>query len=702
MKIGLGLGLTSQHNHAAGFDYFVDSVSGNDGNSGTSPALAWKTVAEPNGKVGGLWGKSLGLNAADTWASPLTAVGRGVSLGMYNSSGKLSAKIPGGTLLTGFVADAVTPVSYSSFESGSPDAFWTSAGTDDTTTPAYAGTHSRKFAASGSNVNLSVVTGGSNYGEVTTALRVSSTSTASSGYYIHPIVFQGGGVWNGANEISCVLAKDATGYYLSLGRNVVITVDQRIAVDTWYIVRLCVTCNNGTGNAHAELYVNGTQVKTLTGLTLAAQVNQVAVGNYANNTAAYTINVDELNFYTSDSAAAMAGAYYASLAPAPSALLYNMAYTTQQLTKAALATVGDWYYDSADARLYIYSPSNTPTTAIAVPVAVTTFSQPFSINSVWNRPLTSYASVAYASTSFPSFTAALGNWPGAGWSVVTQALVTDPLVNIYYNINSWANVANSTWARSGNNSTTEAAIMAGADQLFGGNEANYYSSITPYPTRTGPTVAYHHRTDAPWSLTARVPASMVPPPDADGHCSIFQPDGSVLETFATILMSNGDLVCGFASYTDPKGLGTGLEGGRRAPMMPNYAGIIRNGELTSGVINHALGVVLGPEALTASYVSPAITMDSNTSIYSGALPIGTLLAIPSTVNLTGLGLTTAQGKILAKAAQQYGMYNIDTAGSDYFLLATEHGASDVPAWSSPLAADLAIIMAQVKKATVTA
>lgn len=126
------------------------------------------------------------------------------------------------------------------------------------------------------------------------------------------------------------------------------------------------------------------------------------------------------------------------------------------------------------------------------------------------------------------------------------------------------------------------------------------------------------------------------------------------------------------SYTAQAGrkedlLGTGLGGGIRAAGWPSIAGLIRKEEFAAGVIPHALDLALDPTQLKRGYVWPAISEDAGNS-YSGGVPIGTLVAIPPSVDVTTLGLTR-EGLMLAKALQDYGAYVSDQAGGGPILYA---------------------------------
>jgi hypothetical protein len=115
-----------------------------------------------------------------------------------------------------------------------------------------------------------------------------------------------------------------------------------------------------------------------------------------------------------------------------------------------------------------------------------------------------------------------------------------------------------------------------------------------------------------------------------------------------------------ASYIDAKGDGTGEANGRRASMLPSFAGLIRTGEIGAGLIPHALAVIAPQRVLTTKAVWPATAFDRGAA-YSGTIPMGSLLAIPPSVNVGTLGLS-AVGKVIATAAQNYGVYVVDTGG----------------------------------------
>lgn len=109
MRLGLGLGV-SRRRLGATFDYYVDSVAGNDGNTGLSPATAWKTLAKVNAQSG-LTGKRVGLATGGVWRETLTAPADAMCVGAYSVAGLvLEPLISGADLVSGWTSDNVATV----------------------------------------------------------------------------------------------------------------------------------------------------------------------------------------------------------------------------------------------------------------------------------------------------------------------------------------------------------------------------------------------------------------------------------------------------------------------------------------------------------------------------------------------------------------------------------------------------------------
>src|SRR5947209_4579932 len=130
--------------------------------------------------------------------------------------------------------------------------------------------------------------------------------------------------------------------------------------------------------------------------------------------------------------------------------------------------------------------------------------------------------------------------------------------------------------------------------------------------------------------------------------------------------------------------GTGVDGGHGGSKLSSIGGTIRLGELvTGGVIRHAMKVnVYGLndyyyDGTTQGYRWPASQADGcAATCYGGTTPalrMGSLLAIPASVNIDGLGLETEPAKILARAFQDYGAYAVDDTAWSVYAIETEFG-----------------------------
>src|SRR2546426_268400 len=129
--------------------------------------------------------------------------------------------------------------------------------------------------------------------------------------------------------------------------------------------------------------------------------------------------------------------------------------------------------------------------------------------------------------------------------------------------------------------------------------------------------------------------------------------------------------------------GTGIDGGHGGSGLSSLGGTIRLGELVpGGVIRHVMKINLYGlnnyyYGTTQGYRWPASQADGcASSCYGGttqALRMGSLLAIPASVNVDSLGLETEPAKILARALQDYGAYTVDDTAWSVYAIATEFG-----------------------------
>ncbi len=132
--------------------------------------------------------------------------------------------------------------------------------------------------------------------------------------------------------------------------------------------------------------------------------------------------------------------------------------------------------------------------------------------------------------------------------------------------------------------------------------------------------------------------------------------------------------------------------GTRGSRISVLGGAIRLGELGSlqkegSGINHAMAVALSSRQYSKDvhYIWPASTGDGFASEpfgYLGDNPyytMGTLLAIPSDIDIGSISWSTPQGRIVAKAAQQYGWYIVDSgtgeAGGNVIAMGIERHAA---------------------------
>ena len=301
---------------------------------------------------------------------------------------------------------------------------------------------------------------------------------------------------------------------------------------------------------------------------------------------------------------------------------------------------------------------------------------PFDRHSPWNHPIGSAALYVPVATLAER---PIGiNYDDRWTSSVVVAAAQDPIASMRFTLN-WG--PTSSWAfltggglTCGNSTSTEAALLSVATGTLPPSEGNYYSTtvVTSDGSAILPT-SYHHASQD-WRGSFYLPDGSCPSPDTDGLLAVVQPDGWVLDVYAGVVTSDRKVVSTMASWIDARGDGTGWWNGRRASMLPSFAGLIRDGEIASGRIPHALAALAPPSLLAHAYTWPASSFDRDAD-YGGTVPMGTLLAIPASVDITRLGLSP-RGLVLARAMQDYGVYLVDRGGDGLTLLA-ELGNSEI-------------------------
>ncbi|HWW44720.1 MAG TPA: hypothetical protein VN180_06575, partial [Acidimicrobiia bacterium] len=180
-----------------------------------------------------------------------------------------------------------------------------------------------------------------------------------------------------------------------------------------------------------------------------------------------------------------------------------------------------------------------------------------------------------------------------------------------------------------------------------------YRASTSDPLRTV--------TDPHGTAQYRIPDAATPAAGTDADLHVVDPtDHWVDECWNARRLPSGDLTCGYHVRTDLTG--SGVTSGVRAAGVSAIGGLIRQWELDQGQIDHAVALALPDTAQAGGPIWPATAQDSDAVVaYRGHIPLGTLLAIPSSVDVTTLGLTPG-GLVLAHALQDFGAYDVDSTG----------------------------------------
>jgi hypothetical protein len=332
---------------------------------------------------------------------------------------------------------------------------------------------------------------------------------------------------------------------------------------------------------------------------------------------------------------------------------------------------------------------------------VSSEAQVISSSSAWNTPIASSATYGSAAAA-PNVLVGLDSWDSRNtWTVPHySATYADPLRPLIYNALAWYKVYTGEWRRAGNSASVETAILSSSSNSFP-YPGNVFSSTSTtawvLPTSYNKTV-----NPQPAPAQFRFSAAMTPATGADGHMTVAQPNGAIVETYATIVLSTGQIIALSYSVTSPTSLGDGWQNGQTASMLPAYAGLLCDSELAS-TVKHAMAISVPPGLLAARIAYPAYAFDrdamTNKEPYSGAIPMGGRLALPPSVSVASLGLWTAEGKSIATAAKTYGFIVVDRGGGGVTLRVTPNCPSQnavLHNWDYGLQNDLNAIFAKVR------
>ncbi len=185
---------------------------------------------------------------------------------------------------------------------------------------------------------------------------------------------------------------------------------------------------------------------------------------------------------------------------------------------------------------------------------------------------------------------------------------------------------------------------------------------------------------------ARVPDEAAPDPEEDAHLHVVdEAHLHVVETWLCARRQDGNFATGACVVNDLKDQGVYDDWhGTRAYGGSAIAGLIREGEITGG-IRHALAASVLNQAMNRNtpsgnpWVWPASAADGGDGASygtAGNLYMGSLLAIPRTVALEGLGLSP-QGLAIGRALQDYGAYVTDSGGPGVVLYAEPRAAPEL-------------------------
>jgi hypothetical protein len=322
----------------------------------------------------------------------------------------------------------------------------------------------------------------------------------------------------------------------------------------------------------------------------------------------------------------------------------------------------------------------------------------FSSMSPWNTKISPNAKYQTA-RGVAGVSTGLDTWGADDAYTVPCYIATNavPMRKLLYSRFAWYKVARGQWQRSGNSPKIEAQILAESSANFP-PPGNPFASIS---AKSWVLPKFMRGLPAPPPQFFRYLPTMLPPSGTDGHMAVGQPSGKVVETYATIMLSTGDVVALSYTVSNPGGLGTARQNGQTASMLPEYGGLIQDIEMTKG-IDHAMAISAPPSLLTTSFAAPAATFDRDALTtkppYSGALPMGAHLGLPPGFNLSSLGLATPEGRAIAQAAATYGFFVDERGGSGISLHVrpnAPHQDLALHIWNAPLQADLNAIFANV-------
>ena len=193
-------------------------------------------------------------------------------------------------------------------------------------------------------------------------------------------------------------------------------------------------------------------------------------------------------------------------------------------------------------------------------------------------------------------------------------------------------------------------------------------------------------------LNVPIPTNYIVPNNIDNSSAAFlMPDGrTIVQSQPLARCSAGGPATSYVAFPAVDIYGDGITGSHGGSGLSAVGGSIRVGEMRPGQQGpkHALKVnVYAKQALykcttrADCYRWPATTSDGYAvghygtvgSNFNPAMKMGALLAIPSSVNISSLGLETEPGRQIAWTLQNYGAYIVDDTWGQAFAFNAENG-----------------------------
>jgi len=213
----------------------------------------------------------------------------------------------------------------------------------------------------------------------------------------------------------------------------------------------------------------------------------------------------------------------------------------------------------------------------------------------------------------------------------------------------------------------------------------FYADATDLPMtiKVGPGYGGIHDRDAEKVVSELTiphwPTNVMPATGSDGHADIFDVETGVIHSFYKLKNVNGEWTSLLYAWSPLNGSGWGdpahyYQGGR-ATGVAACAGMVRINEVDDGdtMFRHALAVSLTDNALAKSYVFPATSTDIDVSNYTGQVPEGALLMLPSSFDVSKI--QTPLVKKIANTLKTYGAYVIDRNFGTPYVIYSEIGAA---------------------------